>query len=130
MQVAINHQNINFDLFSMFSNFLKSVIENYRFKHKTYNLEKNINKMINSILFLNDNIELILNIPEFEELEDELIDIKFFLEKELDNLPTELKNPLEKLYEALSLLLFNISMYDMKNEVKNIRNQAMQKTLL
>ena len=124
MQIAINHQNIDFDLFSMFSNFLKSVIENYQFKHKTYNLEKNINKMIKSIEFLNNNIELIYNLPEFEELEDELIDTKFFLEKELDNLPPKLKASLNKLYETLTVFLFNLAMYDMKNEVENIRNQA------
>ena len=123
MQIAINQTNINFDFLSMFSDFLKSVIENYRYRHGTYNLEKRVNKIIDTLLFLNNNIKIITTIPEFDKLEDELIDMKFYLENKIDTLPQHLQMSFKKLYETLSLLIFNLSMYEMNNEIENNRNE-------
>jgi len=123
MQIAINQTNINFDFLSMFSDFLKSVIENYKCRHETYNLEKRVNKIIDTLLFLNNNIKTITTIPEFDKLEDELIDMKFYLENKIDTLPKHLQTPFKKLYETLSLLIFNLSMYEMNNEIENYRNE-------
>jgi len=122
MQIAIQQNNISFDFLSMFNDFLKSVIDNYKYKHETYNVEKRINKIIEALTLFNKNLELIANTPEFENLEDELFDLKFYLENNIDTLPKHLQPPFKKLYETLSVLIFNLSMYEMKNEIANHRN--------
>jgi hypothetical protein len=127
MQIAINHQFINDDIFSTFVNFLKGIINNYKYKNQSNyidrELEKRINRIMNNIELLNSNIELLNSIPNFDELEDELINMKFFLENKLNEFPKEFQEPLNKLYEALSLFIFNLSMYEMNNELKNYRNE-------
>ena len=126
MQAVINnnfftHQSI--DLIAIFKDFLTSVIDNYKTKHKTYELEKRVKAIRNNIKILNDNLEELIKNKDFEKIEDEVIDLKFYLEKLLDTpLPANLKSELNLLYEDLVTFIFNISMYEMREEVENIRD--------
>jgi len=121
--------NISFNLISLFNDLLKNIIESYnnKNKQKSVNLEKRIDRIVEDLLFLNQNISEINTFPEFEKIEDELIDMKFFLENNLNTFPPSLQKSFEKLYNALSLLIFNLSMYEMDNEIKNYRNQKISK---
>ena len=118
MQAVINnnfftHQSI--DLIAIFKDFLTSVIDNYKTKHKTYELEKRVKAIRNNIKILNDNLEELIKNKDFEKIEDEVIDLKFYLEKLLDtSLPAHLKSELNLLYEDLVTFIFNISMYEMR----------------
>ena len=126
MQAVINnnfftHQSI--DLIAIFKDFLISVIDNYKTKHKTYELEKRVKAIRNNIKILNDNLEELIKYDDFEKIEDEVIDLKFYLEKLLNTpLPANLKNELNLLYEDLVTFIFNTSMYEMREEIENIRN--------
>lgn len=126
MQAVINnnlftHQSI--DLLAIFKDFLTSVIDNYKIKHKTYELEKRVTAIRHNIKFLNDNLAELIKNDDFEKIEDEAMDLKFYLENMLDTpLPANLKDELNLLYEDLVTFIFNISMYDMEKEVENIRD--------
>ena len=127
MQIALNnnlftHQSI--DLISIFKGFLASVLDNYKTKHQTYDLEKRVKTIRNNVRILNDNLEELVKYKEFEKLEDELLDLKFFIETLLNtNLPANLKNELNLLYEDLVTFNFNSSMLEMGQEVeKNCKN--------
>ena len=126
MQAIINnnfftHQSI--DLIAIFKDFLISVIDNYKTKHKTYELEKRVKAIRNNIKILNDNLEELIKYDDFEKIEDEVIDLKFYLEKLLNtSLPVNLKNELNLLYEDLVTFIFNTSMYEMREKIENIRN--------
>lgn len=126
MQAVINnnlftHQSL--DLLAIFKDFLTSVIDNYKIKHKTYELEKRVTSIRHNIKFLNDNLEELIKSDDFEKIEDEAIDLKFYLENLLDTpLPANLKDELNLLCEDLVTFIFNISMYDMEKEVENIRD--------
>ena len=124
MAIALRPTFSDFDFVSLFNQFIESIVLNYQ-NFKDYISLKDLSKkaqmmekMVNNI---NENIELIANDEDFEKLEDELIEMKIFLEQNLDNFPKEIKPSFEKLYEALTMLIFNLSMYELKN-VKNKRN--------
>jgi len=124
MQVALNGiNNQSIDLISLFKDFLQSVVDNYKFKHKTYELEKRIKNISNNILFFNDNLEKLVTYKNYDSLENELIELQSLLENSLDeNLPQNLKKELNNLYENIVMLNFNSSMLDMRKEIENIRN--------
>ena len=129
MQVALNNILTNQSI-ELFKSFLVNIIDNYESKKTIYNHKNEIKAIRENIQFLNENLEELINNKEFDKLEDEILNLKFYIEKLLDtHLPINLKKDLNLLYEDLVMFIFNISMYDMKNEVENIRNQAMQKTL-
>jgi len=125
MQAVLNnsfftYQSIN--LIDLFKDFLKSVIDNYQ-KVNNYHLEKRIKTIRENIKMLNDNLEELAKSKNFEKLEDEIIELKFFIESLLKtSLPANLKKELNLLYEDLVMFDFNTSMLEMKEEVENIRD--------
>jgi len=125
MQAVLNnsfftYQSIN--LIDLFKDFLKSVIDNYQ-KANNYHLEKRIKTIRENIKMLNDNLEELAKSKNFEKLEDEIIELKFFIESLLKtSLPANLKKELNLLYEDLVMFDFNTSMLEMKEEVENIRD--------
>ncbi len=126
MQAVLNnsfftYQSIN--LIDLFKDFLKSVIDNYQ-KANNYNLEKRIKAIRKNIKILNDNLEELIKKKNFEKLEDEIIELKFYIEKLLNtSLPANIKKELNLLYEDLVTFDFNTSMLEMRKEVEDIRNQ-------
>ena len=70
MQIALNnnlftHQSI--DLISIFKGFLASVLDNYKTKHQTYDLEKRVKAIRNNVRILNDNLEHSYDISYLKE---------------------------------------------------------------
>ncbi len=48
--------------------------------------------------------------------------MKFLLENQMDSLPKELKSSFEKLYEFLVMIIFNLFMYQARQEIENYRD--------
>ena len=127
MQIALNSNfltNQSINLIDLFKGFLENVINNYKSKNTTYDLENKIKAIRANIQLLNENLEELINSKEFDKLEDEILDLKFYIEKLLDtSLPANLKKELNLLYEDLVMFDFNIAMLGMEEEIENIRKQ-------
>ena len=127
MQIALNSNfltNQSINLIDLFKGFLESVINNYKSKNTTYDLKNKIKAIRKNIQFLNENLEELINSKEFDKLEDEILDLKFYIEKLLDTpLPANLKKELNLLYEDLVMFDFNTAMLGMEEEIENIRKQ-------
>jgi len=127
MQIALNSNfltNQSINLIDLFKGFLENVINNYKSKNTTYDLENKIKAIRANIQFLNENLEELINSKEFDKLEDEILDLKFYVEKLLDTpLPANLKKELNLLYEDLVMFDFNTAMLGMEEEIENIRKQ-------
>jgi len=125
MQIALNSNfltNQSINLIDLFKGFLESVINNYKSKNTTYDLENKIKAIRANIQLLNENLEELINSKEFDKLEDEILDLKFYIEKLLDTpLPANLKKELNLLYEDLVMFDFNTAMLGMEEEIENIR---------
>ena len=125
MQIALNSNfltNQSINLIDLFKGFLENVINNYKSKNTTYDLENKIKAIRANIQFLNENLEELINNKEFDKLEDEILDLKFYIEKLLDTpLPANLKKELNLLYEDLVMFDFNTAMLGMEEEIENIR---------
>jgi len=118
MAIAIKPTFSDFDFISLFNQFIENIVINYKnVKNSisTKELENKAQKIEKLVRYLNENIENIANDKEFERLEDELIEMKLFLELNLDKFPINIRPSFEKLYEALTMLIFNLSMYELKD---------------
>ena len=118
MAIAIKPTFNDFDFISLFNQFIENIVINYKnVKNSisTKELENKAQKIEKLVRYLNENIENIANDKEFERLEDELIEMKLFLELNLDKFPINIRPSFEKLYEALTMLIFNLSMYELKD---------------
>ena len=118
MAIAIKPTFSDFDFISLFNQFIENIVINYKnVKNSisTKELENKAQKIEKLVRYLNENIENIANDKEFERLEDELIEMKIFLELNLDKFPRNIRPSFEKLYEALTMLIFNLSMYELKD---------------
>ncbi|WP_456470654.1 hypothetical protein [Caminibacter sp.] len=118
MAIAIKPTFSDFDFISLFNQFIENIVINYKnVKNSisTKELENKAQKIEKLVRYLNENIENIVNDKEFERLEDELIEMKLFLELNLSKFPKSIRPLFEKLYEALTMLIFNLSMYELKD---------------
>ncbi|MEO1928580.1 MAG: hypothetical protein ABGX26_07840 [Nautiliaceae bacterium] len=114
MAIAIK-QNFGFGFISLFNDFLREALNNFKNKRELIRILKRADRLVNLIYTLNEKLEQYIKDDEFEKIEDKLIDMKFLLENQMDSLPKELKPSLEKLYELLVMIIFNLSMYQARD---------------
>ncbi|NPA10784.1 MAG: hypothetical protein GXO62_00900 [Epsilonproteobacteria bacterium] len=123
MAVALKPTFNDTDFVSLFNLFIENVVNDKNLKDfsSLKDLSNKAQMIEDLVKKLNENIENVIDSEDFEKLEDELMEMKVFLELNLDKFPKELRDSLNRLYEALSVFIFNISMFELKN-VRDNRN--------